>query len=46
MKHAFKQPMFVVGIPLFAIGMATANPGFWIIGLVFMVIGWSQRSKR
>jgi hypothetical protein len=45
MENTFKQPLFVVGMPLFVVGICIANPGFWIPGLVFMVIGFSQRSK-
>ncbi len=46
MDTAFKHPLFVVGLPLLAIGISTGNTGFWLPGLVFMVIGWSQRSKK
>jgi hypothetical protein len=45
MENTFKQPLFVVGMPLFVIGICIASPGFWIPGLVFMVIGFSQRTK-
>lgn len=45
MENVFKQPLFIVGLPLLAVGIGTASPGFWIPGMVFMIIGWSQRSK-
>ncbi|MEX3776611.1 hypothetical protein [Pseudomonas sp. MYb118] len=46
MDNAFKQPLFVVGLPLLVIGISTGNTAFWVPGLVFMVIGWTKRSKR
>lgn len=45
MEAVFKQPMFIIGVSLLAVGISTANPGFWIPGSVFMVIGWSKKSK-
>ncbi len=45
MENVFRQPLFVVGMTLLAVGMGTSNPGFWIPGSVFMIIGWSQRQK-
>jgi hypothetical protein len=45
MGSVFKHPMFIIGISLLAVGIGTANPGFWIPGCVFMVIGWSKKSK-
>lgn len=46
MDNAFKQPLFVVGLPLLVVGVSTANIAFWLPGLVFMVIGWSKRSSN
>ena len=46
MENVFKQPLFVVGVSLFAVGLATSIPGIWIPGCVFMVIGWSQGSRK
>ncbi|MDQ0978361.1 hypothetical protein [Pseudomonas synxantha] len=46
MQGVFKQPMFVIGVSFISIGLAIANPGFWIPGIVFMVIGWANRSKQ
>lgn len=45
MKKVFKQPFFVIGMSLFAVGLGTANPGFWIPGSVFIIIAWSQGAK-
>ncbi len=46
MENVFKRPMFVVGMPLFVVGICTAVPGIWIPGIVFMIIGVSQRSNN
>lgn len=45
MENVFKQPMFIIGMCLLAVGIGTANPGFWIPGAVFMVIGWAKKSR-
>ena len=45
MENSFKQPLFVVGMSLFAAGLATSIAGMWIPGCVFMAIGFSQRTK-
>lgn len=45
MENAFKQPLFVVGVSLSAVGLATSIPGIWIPGCVFMVIGFTKRTQ-
>lgn len=45
MENAFRQPLFVVGMSLSAVGLATSMPGIWIPGCVFMVIGFTNRKK-
>lgn len=38
--------MIGIGVSMLALGLATANPAFWIPGLVFTVIGSSGRMGR
>lgn len=46
MENAFKQPLFVVGVSLFVVGLATSIHGIWIPGRVFMVSNWPKKSKN
>jgi len=45
MERALRNPLFLAGIPLAAIGAAIAAPGLWIPGLVLMVCGWAKGNK-
>jgi len=36
---------FVMGITWLPIGIATDNPGFWAMGLVFLIIGLLNKDK-
>jgi hypothetical protein len=46
MENTIKRPMFIVGASFLAVGLATSIPGIWIPGIVFMVIGISQKPKN
>jgi len=35
----------VMGITWLPLGIATGNPGFWAMGLVFLIIGLANRDK-
>jgi len=39
------RALFVVGISWIPIGLATENNVFWILGLFFMLTGWTNRDK-
>ena len=39
------QALFVIGIALLPVGIATANPAFLAIGLIFLLIGLTNRKK-
>jgi hypothetical protein len=36
---------FILGVIWLPIGVATGNPGLWILGLVFMALGLANKSK-
>jgi hypothetical protein len=46
MDKAFRNSLFLTGLPLAICGIAITAPGLWIPGLVFMVIGWANRDTR
>ena len=39
------RALFVIGITWLPIGIATDNPGLWGMGLVFMIVGASNKNK-
>jgi hypothetical protein len=46
MEKAFRNPLFLNGLPRVVCGLAITAPGLWIPGLVLMVAGWAKRKKR
>ena len=46
MEKAFRNPLFLTGLPLTVCGIAITAPGLWIPGLVLMVCGWVKGNKR
>ncbi len=39
------RALFIIGITWLPIGFATENPGFWAMGIVFMIIGLANKDK-
>jgi hypothetical protein len=39
------RALFILGISLLPVGIATENPGLWGAGVVFMVLGLANRGK-
>jgi len=39
------RALFIMGITWLPIGIATDNPGLWGMGVVFMIIGASNKNK-
>ncbi len=39
------RALFIIGVTWLPIGIATDNPGFWVMGLVFMIIGLKNKNK-
>jgi hypothetical protein len=39
------KALFIIGVTWLPIGVATDNPGLWIMGLLFMIVGASNKSK-
>ncbi len=39
------RTFFIIGISFVPIGIATGNSVFWIIGLVFLILGITNREK-
>jgi hypothetical protein len=37
--------IFILGISLLPIGIATDNPGMWGVGAVFLILGLANRDK-
>ena len=46
MEKAFRNSLFVTGLPLVVCGVAINAPGLWITGLVLMICGWAKANKR
>jgi hypothetical protein len=46
MEKAFRNPLFLTGLPLAICGVAFTAPGLWIPGLVLMIAGWAKGNKR
>jgi hypothetical protein len=46
MEKAFRNPLFLTGLPLAVCGFAITAPAFWIPGLVLMVCGWAKAKKQ
>jgi hypothetical protein len=46
MERAFRNPLFLTGLPLAVCGLVITAPGLWIPGLVLMVAGWAKGKKR
>lgn len=46
MDKAFRNPMFLTGLPMAICGLAITAPGLWIPGLGLMVVGWAKGNKR
>jgi len=46
MERAFRNPLFLTGLPLAICGIAITAPGLWIPGAVLMIAGWAKGSKR
>lgn len=45
MKKAFRNPLFLTGLPLTICGFAITAPGLWIPGLVLIVTGLGTRKR-
>jgi hypothetical protein len=39
------RTFFIIGLAFFPIGIATRNPGLWGMGLVFFILGITNRDK-
>ena len=39
------RTFFLMGIPFFAVGIATDNPGLWALGLIYSMVGLSHRDE-
>ncbi len=39
------RTFFIMGIAFVPIGVATGNVGFWIMGLIFLILGITNREK-
>ena len=39
------RALFIIGVTWLPIGFATENPGLWGMGLVFMIVGASNKNK-
>jgi hypothetical protein len=46
MDKAFRNPLFLTGLPLAVCGLAITAPALWITGLVLMVCGWAKGKKQ
>lgn len=46
MDKAFRNPLFLTGIPLVICGIAITAPALWIPGLVLMVCGLAKNKKQ
>ncbi|WP_236318838.1 hypothetical protein [Pseudomonas canadensis] len=46
MDKAFRNPLFLTGIPLAICGIAITAPALWIPGLVLMVCGLAKGKKQ
>jgi hypothetical protein len=46
MEKAFRNPLFLTGLPLAICGVAITAPALWIPGFVMMVAGWASGNKR
>lgn len=46
MDQAFRNPIFLTGLPMAICGLAITAPGLWIPGLGLMVVGWAKGNKR
>ncbi|GID03461.1 hypothetical protein TMM008_06630 [Pseudomonas sp. 008] len=46
MDKAFRNPMFLTGLPMAICDLAITAPGLWIPGLGLMVVGWAKGNKR
>ena len=46
MEKAFRNSLFLTGLPLAIYGAAINSPGLWIPGLVLMVAGWAKGNRR
>jgi len=46
MEKAFRNPLFLTGLPMAVCGVAITAPAFWIPGLVLMVCGWAKANKQ
>ncbi|CRM94495.1 hypothetical protein [Pseudomonas sp. 22 E 5] len=46
MDKAFRNPLFLTGIPLVICGIAITAPALWITGLVLMVCGLAKSKKQ
>jgi hypothetical protein len=39
------RTFFIIGLAFFPIGIATGNPGLWAMGLVFFILGITNKDK-
>ena len=39
------RAFFILGISFLPIGIATDNPGLWVMGAVFLILGLANRDK-
>ncbi len=39
------RTFFIMGVAFIPIGIATGNAGFWVMGLIFLILGITNREK-
>lgn len=39
------RTFFIMGAAFIPIGIATGNAGFWVMGLIFLILGITNREK-
>ncbi len=39
------RTFFIMGAAFVPIGIATGNAGFWVMGLIFLILGLTNREK-
>ncbi len=39
------RAFFIMGVAFLPIGIATGNAGFWAMGLIFLILGITNREK-
>ncbi len=45
MREPEYRTFFIMGIAFVPIGVATGNAGFWVMGLIFLILGITNREK-